>query len=666
MRKRGKIILYIIVGVILLLGISVLIDYRRNSSVTVMPSRPEVPLGGSMDFVYYAFENNEEILEDELQHHIDEVTRYIDGRYDCADFRLVSLIKILYEYPEKLSAAQHNQIKKTLLNFKYWLDEPGDDSMCYWSENHQILFASAEYLVGKLYPHDIFPNLGITGEERMEKGKKRILTWLEQRWRYGFIEWYSNVYYTEDIAPLSNLIDLAEDPEIVTKSQIIMDLLLYDLASQSFKGTFVSTSGRAYERNRKSGVHSSMKSVAQHIWGYELGGEGRKGMDLNFIYIDNYKVPEVIKAIGYDTTPQIIKASTGLDVSELKRQKLIGVKDEQIMMQWGMESFTNREIVNNSIDIINKYDLLSQSSFNDFSMINFQALRRLGLLPVVVNVLNPQTHGNAIQRANTYTYKTNSFSMATAQNYHPGSYGDQQHVFSTTLSNELSIFVSHPAVWPEDKGPNGNSPTYWVGYGHLPHSVQDINVNLSLFILPEKKGVMEKRLIDYTHAWFPEEYFDQVEVEETHIFGRLGDTYVGIKSYMPIEYVDPERLTKDGSSDPKGRREVIQQGKESWWITEVSTKAEEGDFTAFMDRIRSNPADYNDGQLTYKSGDRLFDLRYKGDFLLNGVVVETDYPRFDAPYIEAPRDPKTLTFSWEGQELFLDFYGMVREERSLD
>jgi hypothetical protein len=38
------------------------------------------------------------------------------------------------------------------------------------------------------------------------------------------------------------------------QAQIITDLLFYDVATQSYKGTFVSTSGRLYEANKKSGL----------------------------------------------------------------------------------------------------------------------------------------------------------------------------------------------------------------------------------------------------------------------------------------------------------------------------------------------------------------------------------------------------------------------------
>ena len=71
---------------------------------------------------------------------------YIDARHDCADFRLVSILRSLYCYHALLSPQITAAMKRTVLGFKYWMDEPGHDSMCYWSENHQLLFAACEYL----------------------------------------------------------------------------------------------------------------------------------------------------------------------------------------------------------------------------------------------------------------------------------------------------------------------------------------------------------------------------------------------------------------------------------------------------------------------------------------------------------------------------------------
>ena len=142
----------------------------------------------------------------------------IDIREDCADFTANALIRFYLENKHRLQEVNKQEIKNTLINFKYWMDQYDGrkDSMCHWSENHQILFAVTEYLVANEWKNDVFAD-GNTGEKHIEFSKERINAWMEQRFYYGFNEYYSNNYYPEDIAPMANFIQFAskEDSDMV-------------------------------------------------------------------------------------------------------------------------------------------------------------------------------------------------------------------------------------------------------------------------------------------------------------------------------------------------------------------------------------------------------------------------------------------------------------------
>ena len=71
----------------------------------------------------------------------------IDIREDCADFTACGLIRFYLENEHRLAEVNKAEIKKCLIGFKYWMDQYDGrkDSMCHWSENHQILFATTEY-----------------------------------------------------------------------------------------------------------------------------------------------------------------------------------------------------------------------------------------------------------------------------------------------------------------------------------------------------------------------------------------------------------------------------------------------------------------------------------------------------------------------------------------
>lgn len=577
---------------------------------------------------------------------LDGTLEFIKNEYDCSDFRLVNLIRIMYQYEDQVPAEYKTKIENVLFNFRYWLDEPDGNSMCYWTENHQILFASSEFLVGQKYPNTIFPNSGLTGKQHMDKAKKRIQDWLLMRWDYGFTEFYSNVYYKEDVGALMNLIDLAESKEIAVKSEIILDLLFYDVASQSTKNMFISTSGRAYERNRKGGIKYTFGGVTDYYWGNEK--EVAAGMMFGLVETKKYKIPAVLKEIAQDSATVIIKQRNGLTISDLKTEGYYGKDMRSLMMQWGMGAFVNPSVVRNSLSNIRKYNMLSNAFLKDFKQLDNPILSFLHLEPLAIKIINPPFLGTAIQKANTYTYRTNDYSIYTTQNYHAGGFADQFHVFGVNISNQFAVFHCHPAT---EKDSKASSPNYWEGYGRLPESAQDKNINLSIYNIPKKKGMMEKKLLDYTHAYFPKEQFDEIELKDNYIFGKKGNTYCVFIATNPLSF-------REGTKD-----DVIQKGKQVFWITEVSSKNVEGSFENFMSRIKSNKIVFNSKKLElhYNSNGKSYELKYKGEFKLDGGIIDTNYSRFDAPYVQSESKGNTIRITKNGKSLYLDFENLIRE-----
>ena len=626
---------------LLMLFISIfVIDLIRITSYKTITKRGD-GIKSEQDQVYYELVNGSDSID---WNRLDGTLEYISNEFDCADFRLVNLIRILYEFGDQVPSDYLSKIEKVLFNFRYWWDEPGQNSMCYWSENHQILFASAEYLIGNKYKDSIFPNSGLTGSQHMEKAKRRALDWMKMRWKYGFTEFYSEVYYKEDIAALINLIDFSDDEELVKKAQIIMDLLFYDVASQNIDTKFVSTTGRAYENSRK-GIYSHLGGLTNHYWGD--GGKIGAGMLFGMMVTNNYQLPTVIAEIGKDTSEVIIKQSNGLDIMELKDEGYFGTDTRSMMMQWGMEAFTNPEIVRNSMTQVRRSHMFSNAFLGDFKLLDFTLVKWLHLEPLIMEILNPQSNGVAIQRANTYTYKTADYSMYTTQAYHPGTYGDQHHVFGVTFGDHFAVYHSHPAL---EKGQKKQSPNYWVGYGHLPHSVQDQNINLSIYNLPESKGIMEMDLLDYTYAYFPKSKFDSAFIDGKYAFGKKDDAYCAFIGASNFEF-------RDESED-----DIIQKGKQVFWITELSSKSEEGSFREFVDTIKGNKVEFHPGDLslTYQSNERQFHLTYRQPFKVDGEVIPVNYKRYDSPYVKAERGDSTIVFKFNNKSHLLDFYKMNR------
>lgn len=633
---------YLILVLLLATLIVTSIDILRISRYKTYPPLPEKIIETNENILYWELANGLEIIDWDR---LDGTLEYVENEYDCSDFRLVNLIRILYDYEDQIPSNYKNKIKEVLFNFRYWMDEPGENSMCYWSENHQILFASAEFLIGQKYPDNIFLNSELTGSQRRDKARARILDWLLMRWNYGFTEFYSNVYYEEDIAALINLIDYAEDDEIVKKSQIIMDLLLYDVATQNTNNMFISVSGRAYEHNRKGGIKSTLNGLTNYYWGN--GEKIEPGMMYGLMMSNNYELPQVLTEIAQDTTEVIIKQMNGLDIAELKTEGYYGTDTKSMMMQWGMEAFINPSVVRNSLSYVRKNRMFSNDFLSDLKILDFSLLRWLHLEPFLVKLINPSYTGTVIQKGNTYTYKTKDYSIYTVQNYQAGKYADQHHVFGMNISNQFAIFHNHPAA---ERGIITHSPNYWVGYGRLPHSVQEKNINLSLYNIPDKKGLMDEDLLDYTHAYFPKEQFDTTMLMDNYLFGKMGNTYCAFIGANEFNY-------REGTKD-----DIIQKGKKVYWITEAGSQAQDGSFENFMQRIQNNNItfDENNLALSYYSNGSRYDLKYQSDFKVNGKIVDTNYDRFDSPYLKSKRKSDTLKIEMNNEELYLDFGNMVR------
>ena len=577
-----------------------------------------------------------------------ELVDFVNNRYDCADFRLISLIKTYLSYKDLLSTDTVKAIEDAMLHFKYWMDEPGSDGMCYWSENHQLLFHTCEYFAGDLFPDHSFSNDRHIGLYHKEKAKPKILDWLENRFKYGFTEWHSNTYYEEDIAPLCVLVDHAKDMEIVSKAKIILDIIFLDFAMHSFNGYFVASSGRCYEEQKKDREKADVNDILAHAFQIQKRDYDYERISALFILCKNYKVPEIIIDIAKNQDKQIIKDSMGLNLSEIKHE----FKDNDInrkgMFLWSMEAFTNKESINMTMKIFNAWNLKENNFLKDLESVNIPIIRKLGLLPLVVKILNPATQGVAIERANTYTYKTDSYMLSTAQKYHPKKFGDQQHIWQATMGDKISVFSTHPGSPMFDDAARNFSPSFWVGNGINPHAIQHENKLFLIYDLSPRKGYLERNRQEYVHFYFPKEEFDEIIDKGSIILAKKKQNYIGI-----IASKNPKKIENS---------EIIYEGKYSQFIVILGDEKTDISFDHFVKRIESSQVIFTKKKIVMKN-DHLYELKMLKDFKIDGKVIDTEYSRYETPYVHAKRKPEELTIAYMNKRLYLNFNQMIREEK---
>ncbi len=577
-----------------------------------------------------------------------ELIEFVNHRYDCADFRLISLIKTYLAYKDLLSSSTVKAIEDAMLNFKYWMDEPGSDGMCFWSENHQLLFHTCEYFAGELFSDQLFSNDGHIGLYHHLKAKPKILDWLDHRFKYGFTEWHSNTYYEEDIAPLCVLVDHAKDEEIVNKAKIILDIMFLDFAMHSFNGYFVASSGRCYEEQKKNPEKADVNDILAHAFHIQKRDYDYERISALFLLCKNYQVPQIIKDIAKNKDKQIIKDSMGLNLDEVKHEFKDNDINKKGMFLWSMEAFTNTQSINMTMKIYNAWNLKENNFLKDLESVNIPIIRKLGLLPLIVKVLNPATQGVAIERANTYTYKTSSYMLSTAQKYHPKKFGDQQHIWQATLDKNLSIFSTHPGSPMFDDAARNFSPSFWVGNGINPHAVQHENKVFLMYDLTPRKGYLERNRQELVHFYFPYDEFDEVIEKGSIILAKKKQNYIGI-----IASQIPKKIEKS---------EIIYEGKKSQFVVILGNEMDDISFEKFIEDVESMEATFTSRKVTLKS-DHLYELTMLGDFKIDRNIVNTEYSRYETPFVNAKRKPDELLISYENKKLHLNFNQMIREEK---
>nr|WP_319473834.1 hypothetical protein [uncultured Sphaerochaeta sp.] len=193
----------------------------------------------------------EGILNEEALAMVERSITTIEQKEDCSDFHLVPLFFLITRYRYLLSPALLSRIEKALLSYRYWMDEPGNDVMWFFSENHAFLFHIGQYLAGYLYPEETFQTSGRNGLKQYEIGKERLIQWFTTFFTYGFAEWNSATYLPIDFIGFFTLHALAPDTEIQAMAKRSLDFTFHLIAHNTYQGVMSSSFGRCYEDTLK-------------------------------------------------------------------------------------------------------------------------------------------------------------------------------------------------------------------------------------------------------------------------------------------------------------------------------------------------------------------------------------------------------------------------------
>ncbi len=579
---------------------------------------------------------------------IDEACAKLAAREDTADFRLAGLLRLLYldQGSGALPEAVRSQVADTLLAFRYWFTEPGNDKMCYWTENHQILFHSGELLVGQLFPETVFSNSGMTGAEHVAHAEPLVERWLDFRGRMGFSEWHSNVYFNEDIPALVNLVDFAESETIRTKAAMVLDTLLLDLLNNMYRGRFATTHGRTYSSKFLGGLTDSTQQAAWICLG--LGTMGSSGnFSGTFLATSGYVPPPLLEALAEAVAPaHEHRQRDSITVDAGPEWGLTYAGMEDVVFWAGLSALMAPEVVNGTVGMLDEYGLWDGFLFGDIPEPFRGMLMQMAGTPELEQLATEMevvSRGIALESVNTYTWRTPHYQLSGAQDYKPGFWAAQTQTWQATLDDKAFVLTSFPGKMDElDAGLEFGDQ--WIG-GWLPRVTLFRNVGVIQYRKDSVPLLDDYLTADYLHAYFPKEAFDEVVEQGAFVFGRKGDGYVALGSQHPVYWAE--------ENDFELRTDTV----ENAWVVELGSVEEWGGVAGVVGAELTF-----DGQVEYLSPSLGFvGVGWEGELQVDGVAVDLGpYPRWQNVSCHQAFGSAVTVVEWDDQRLELDFDAGLR------
>lgn len=225
---------------------------------------------------------------------LDDTLTGIERRRDCSDFVMVPLLWLLARHADRLPADAHTRARQAVLGYRYWMTEPGNDAMWFWSENHVLCFHVSQLLAGQLYPEAVFANANKTGATHHFEATSALTRWFDAIEADGLAEWNSAAYYPIDFIGLLALAELAEG-EIRRRARALLDQLFTMIALHSMNGTCAGSMGRAYDKELRAGPLTELSPFAAVAFGTGWLTSGVAALPM--FCLTDYAPPEDLAAL---------------------------------------------------------------------------------------------------------------------------------------------------------------------------------------------------------------------------------------------------------------------------------------------------------------------------------------------------------------------------------
>ncbi|MFZ6030932.1 MAG: hypothetical protein ACOYYS_24765 [Chloroflexota bacterium] len=228
--------------------------------------------------------------------------------------------------------------------------------------------------------------------------------------------------------------------------------------------------------------------------------------------------------------------------------------------------------------------------------------------------------GSLGQGVNKVTYKTPDYMLCSAQDWHPGEPGYQQHIWQATLSPAVTVFTSHPPCASEE---GSHRPNYWHGNVILPRVAQWKDTLMAFY------NFAADDWMGFTHAYFPVHGMDEHKIEmgaALHwAFGRVGNGYIALAAANGLDFQ---------TRGDNAYRELRSPGTPNAWLCLMGRTALDGSFDDFVARVLALPVALTGAQVSLTSlrGEQI-QFGWQGPLLVDGQQQPLDeFKHYDNPY----------------------------------
>jgi mannose-6-phosphate isomerase-like protein (cupin superfamily) len=252
--------------------------------------------------------------------------------------------------------------------------------------------------------------------------------------------------------------------------------------------------------------------------------------------------------------------------------------------------------------------------------------------------------GSTGSGVNKVTFKTPDYMLCSAQDWHPGEPGYQQHIWQATLSPEATIFTTHPPCAAED---GSHRPNYWHGNVILPRVAQWKDALVAIY------NFADDDWMGFTHAYFPTAAMDEYEIHAYWAFGRVGEGYIALAAANGIDF------QKRGDN---AYRELRSPGTPNIWLGQMGRAAQDGSFKEFVEKVLALPVRFEGLQLEWTTlrGDQI-GWSWENPLSVNGERQALDgFKHYDNPYCACELEAPVMEIHFGGRNPAPAFRGAAR------